>query len=313
MTGRIRDPPYKLMRVLLLYNADAGDDSKDADDIVALIEDAGHKVRRKSKKKPDLDKLLKKPTDLVVVAGGDGTVSGIARRMIGRDTPLTILPLGTANNLAHSLGIDADLKALIAGWEKGSIQPFDAALATHPKGNSVFFESAGLGLFTEVMCQASSHDEDDEGKFTAEERFDRDFRFLRQVAGDFEAQPCTIEVDGVSLGAQVLLCEIMNTRQVGSRLVLAPNASVSDGLLDLVVVTKDDRGLLEHFLNREPSDDHPPHLPILRGKSFRITSGVERIHIGDKLRNFARPKKPKVLEVAIEPGAVRVLVPAVGR
>jgi diacylglycerol kinase (ATP) len=296
------------MRVLLLHNATAGEDDW-GDEIVGLIEDAGHKIRHASKKS-EIQKALDKPTDLVVVAGGDGTVPSAAKQLIGRKTPLTILPIGTANNIAHSLGIVAEPKALIAGWADGTILPFDAAVAVHPRGRKVFFESAGLGLFTEAMCQAKAHSDSGE-KFSADERFDRDFRFLRRLAGDFPAIPCTVEVDGRSSEAEVLLCEIMNSRQIGSRLVLAPNANPGDGVLDLVLVTEQDRSLLKDFLQREPSDDTLPHLPVYQGKRFRITSRVRRIHVADKIKRLQPSGTPWVLDVQIQPGAIQVLVPRV--
>lgn len=246
--------------------------------------------------------------NLVVVAGGDGTVFEVAESLIGQDLPLTILPIGTANNLAHSLGMDAELKDLVAGWEGAANRPLDAAIIQHHKGRGVFFESAGFGLFTEAMCLAMSHAKTGE-RFSAEERFERDFRFLRRLAHTFPAHPCMVEVDGDRHEEPVLLCEVMNTRQIGSRLVLAPEANPGDGLLDLIMVTERDRELLSEFLERKPSDDHLPHLPTRRGKHFRLTTSAERIHIGDGIEQVPPGAEPWVLDVEVQPGAVRVLVP----
>src|SRR5438132_904355 len=52
--------------------------------------------------------LLRNGVDLVVVAGGDGTVSEVASTLVGKTVPLLIIPLGTFNNFARSLGIPAD-------------------------------------------------------------------------------------------------------------------------------------------------------------------------------------------------------------
>jgi len=62
-------------------------------------------------------KALKKPGDIVAVAGGDGTVGKVARRLIGSPTPIAILPLGTANNIANTLDVTGkSLKELIRSW-----------------------------------------------------------------------------------------------------------------------------------------------------------------------------------------------------
>jgi diacylglycerol kinase family enzyme len=53
---------------------------------------------------------LGKPWDLVAVAGGDGTVAKAARHMPDRNVPLALLPIGTANNVAHSLDLLGELR-----------------------------------------------------------------------------------------------------------------------------------------------------------------------------------------------------------
>jgi diacylglycerol kinase (ATP) len=104
----------------------------------------------------------------------------------------------------------------------------------------------------------------------------------------------------------------MNTRQIGSRLVLAPGADPGDGWLDLVLVTERDRRLLTEFLERDPSEDHLPHLPARRGKQFRITSHAGRIHVGDEIKQLPTDAEPWTLEIQVKAGAVRVLVPLKG-
>jgi diacylglycerol kinase (ATP) len=298
-----------LMKVLLVHNENAGEGELDSAAITRLIEKAGHSVRTVPKEDNGLERRLGESLDLVAVAGGDGSVTKVATAMVGEDTPLTILPMGTANNLAHSVGITGDPADLIAGWEQGASVPLDAARVKHPRGEVIVFESAGIGIFTEAMCLALSHRNSAE-KFSAEERFDRDFRLLRQLAQTVPSIRCVIEIDGKESEETVLLCEIMNSRQIGSRLVLAPTAETGDGLLDLVTVNDGQRPLLHRFLHRDPSDDQPPHLPVRQGRRIRITSKVRRIHLADTIERFMSGNKPWTLEATVEPGAVQLLVPA---
>jgi diacylglycerol kinase family enzyme len=296
------------MRVLLIHNRKAGDGEYRAREIADLIEAAGHTVRVVRRKDDDLERHIVQPFDLVAISGGDGSVTDVAGRLVEHPVPFTILPLGTANNIAQSLGICDEPASLIAGWEKGTFVPFDALVAKHPGGEETLFESAGLGLFTEAMCLAISHREKEQD-FTAEDRFERDFRLLHRMAKKLRAIPCSIEVDGKRSRKRVLLCEVMNTRQIGSRLVFAPDATTSDGKLDLVIVTEGRRTMLQRFLDRDPSDDHPPHLPVFRGQHFRITSRSRRLHLDDTIAEPSKGKADWTLEIAVRPGALQVLLP----
>ena len=70
----------------------------------------------KSSTRSFASKILESHADLVVAAGGDGTVATAARVLAGRKIPLAILPLGTANNIARSLNSDGPLDTLVASW-----------------------------------------------------------------------------------------------------------------------------------------------------------------------------------------------------
>lgn len=65
-----------------------------------MLRDEGYVVSYRSTEK-DWKKALERPGDLVVAAGGDGTIAKVARQMAHRGTPLTVMPLGTANNIAR--------------------------------------------------------------------------------------------------------------------------------------------------------------------------------------------------------------------
>ena len=107
-------------RVTLIHNPSAGDEETEADHLLSLIRKAGHDVVDISVKDDDYRAALESPGDLVAVAGGDGTVRKVATKVIGRGIPIAILPVGTANNISRSLGIDGPLEELIAKWDIAS-------------------------------------------------------------------------------------------------------------------------------------------------------------------------------------------------
>ena len=92
------------MRLTIIHNPDAGEKER-GETLVAEMSAAGHEVTYVNVKKAKLDEVLEEPGDLVVIAGGDGTVHKVVKKMIGRPTPVVVIPLGTANNIASTLGV----------------------------------------------------------------------------------------------------------------------------------------------------------------------------------------------------------------
>ena len=126
--------PRRQMRVLLVHNPKSGDDDHGGDQLIELITRAGHEVTYHKAKRSWQSALDSEP-DLVVAAGGDGTVSEVARAIGGRNMLVTALPLGTANNIAGWLGIaGVPVDQLVMNWDDGDMQPFDVGVADGPWG-----------------------------------------------------------------------------------------------------------------------------------------------------------------------------------
>ncbi len=143
------------MRITLIHNPEAGsDDQPSADELVRLVRQAGHSVMYQSSKHADWQRSLDEPTDLVAVAGGDGAVGLVTKRLVGKRVPLTILPMGTANNIAATFNLkDRPLDQLIAGWSNARRRKFDVGAAIGPWGSSFFIEGVGVGAFTDTMSR----------------------------------------------------------------------------------------------------------------------------------------------------------------
>src|SRR5438445_11005765 len=115
------------MRILLVHNPKAGSKEHEGEDFIKALKKAGHKATYQSSKKKGITKALKKKINLVLVAGGDGTVSKIAYRLVSTksEVPLSVLPLGTANNFARSLGFCLSQDELIEQLGAGACERFD--------------------------------------------------------------------------------------------------------------------------------------------------------------------------------------------
>ncbi len=89
--------------------------------------------------------------EMLVVCGGDGTVSSVAKHLIGTNVTLGIIPTGTQNNIAFSLGIPNDIIGSIAVLKNGIRTKIDVGMATCDKKTMPFIEICSVGLFSALF------------------------------------------------------------------------------------------------------------------------------------------------------------------
>lgn len=164
--------------------------------------------------------------DLVIAAGGDGTVTACAAGLAGRRVPLAILPTGTGNLLALNLGIPADLGQAIEAFVTGIDRPVDLGIAN---GRS-FVAMAGLGLDAN-MLQGTTE--------AAKKRFGY-AAYVVSVFRHMRDKPLRITVradDGAPSRHRATGIVVGNVGWLHRGLRLLPDARPDDGLLDVVVLT----------------------------------------------------------------------------
>jgi YegS/Rv2252/BmrU family lipid kinase len=93
-----------------------------------------------------LEAALEAKPDLLIVGGGDGTLSAAVKHVAHRDVALGVLPLGTTNNFARSLGIPLDLQGAIRLFRTGKVADIDLGVA----GGREFANLASFGVSVEV-------------------------------------------------------------------------------------------------------------------------------------------------------------------
>ena len=285
------------MRVTLMHNPTAGDEQFSGDELLEMLRDAGYKAVYQSTKDDDYASALEDPGDLVVAAGGDGTVRKIATRLIGREIPLAILPLGTANNISKSLGITGSPRQLIAGWARAPRKQFDVGVAGGPWGKKEkrFIESAGCGLLTRVMSDLIAKEEEDPTYFErTPDPLSLARSVLRETLSDYRPHDLQVTLDGHDFSGQYLLLEAMNIRLIGPNLELAPAADSADGYLDVVFLTADKReefaAYLSHLLE---GTEETPYLPVRRARHLQIAWEGMEIHLDDEIWPEKKKEKKK--------------------
>jgi diacylglycerol kinase family enzyme len=294
------------MRVAVFHNESAGSKNHTSDEIESALRAESYEVVAVVS---DTDALLAtvrgKPCDLVVVAGGDGTVSGAACALAGVGIPHAILPLGTANNTALTLGVPLavdDIGSVVKGWRRGTVRNYD--LATHARAGDVarFSEAIGWGLFPTAMDKAKDLSSPDERERTLE----RDQSLFQRVVAGARPERYEITVDGETSSAEYLLVEIMNVPYIGPQLELSPTSDPSDGYLELVLAQESERDLLlELAANGSIAS---ARLPTRRARNVVVRSDACRLHRDGELIELSEPGAP--CSVAVAPASVRYLLGA---
>jgi YegS/Rv2252/BmrU family lipid kinase len=174
--------------------------------------------------------------DLVIVWGGDGTVNEVGSALVGTDTALGLVPAGSGNGLAASLGVPRLPEAALQRALDAPVRRVDVGmLASRP-----FFNIAGVGLDAHIAGCFNVRARGRRGKWPYVMIGVREGS--RYLAQDYE-----IELDGDRRTVSALLIAFANGREYGMGACLSPGALLDDGLLEATVV--EDRSVLARFVD----------------------------------------------------------------
>jgi YegS/Rv2252/BmrU family lipid kinase len=164
----------------------------------------------------------------VIIAGGDGTVNGVVNSLRNYEVQFGIIPSGSGNGLALSAGLSKDPSAALDVVLKGKVKAIDAFTVNDRFACML----CGLGFDAQV-----AHD------FAADPA--RGLKtYIKQSVKNFfiaKAYPFVLEIDENKLEVDAFFISVANSNQFGNNVTIAPQASLSDGLLDVVIVTKQNK------------------------------------------------------------------------
>lgn len=161
--------------------------------------------------------------DVCVAIGGDGTVNEVARSLRHSETALAIIPMGSGNGLARHLGIPMDPEGALKVLAKCDIKPLDYGMIN----DIPFFCTCGMGF----------------DAFISEKFAGSGKRGLRTYVDNvlrgglsYEPETYELEIDGRAKNYKAFLIACGNASQYGNNFYIAPQASMSDGLLDVTII-----------------------------------------------------------------------------
>jgi len=242
------------MYVALYHNAKAGLREFTLEEIARLFRDEHHEVDVFSRGEHPTDAAIASDAEVIIAAGGDGTVAAMARALWQHrsNIPLYVLPLGTANNVAWSLGLTDVVPSLVRGLASAREARLDIGLIESGEHKAPFLEAAGSGflgaaLHNEFTARARTLRKANRATALPSSRDARVREAARSIARRIRQAPTLsyeVLADGADLSGDYIAIAAMNIRAIGPRMRLAPDANSADGLLDLVLVRPEARHAL---------------------------------------------------------------------
>ena len=230
-------------------------------------------------------------TDIFVAVGGDGTISTVAKKLIGTEKILAIFPAGSGNGFSNETKFSKDIDELLSKIKIKKVKKID----TFTVNGRLSINVSGAGF---------------DGKVVKEfEKTNRGFRNYIKVSIKtfFNYKPVHIKFlteNYQKYNGKYLMLNIANTRQFGNNAYIAPKASKSDGLVDLVLVKKfpltySPLFAFRMFTKRLKNDQYVTYLPV---SEIEFEVDTKNWHLDGEFNKIESPVKIKV-----QPSSLNIL------
>ena len=293
----------------LIHNPGAGAEKYSKEQLISRIESLGYECRYSSTKKKGW-KDFDSETDFLIIAGGDGTIRKVVKKLLDRKIlrkryPLALLPMGTANNISKSLGISGEPEDLAHSWKKERIKKIDVGFVEGLSDPAFFIEGLGYGMFPLLM--ETMKEKDDKLFLSLDTEINYSLQILHDLILSYKTENLQLEIDGVDYSGKYLMAEIMNIRSVGPNLLIAPDANPADGQLEVVLVTEGQReDLANYVLNKLKGIEDPFVFNSIKATTIRLQADNTHIHIDDELIWIEEPAQ---IKIEVFEGILNVFVP----
>jgi diacylglycerol kinase (ATP) len=235
--------------------------------------------------------------DVIVAAGGDGTVHLVVGALLGSDVALGILPLGRVMNIVRALGIPRDLDAAAEVLAAGAIRAVDVGEVRAADGRTrTFLEGGSVGLNAAIFREVTRKDG---GEFRS---------IVRTIWAAVRYRPARmrIELDDEVIETRALMVTASIGPYLGLGMTVAPSARLDDGRFDVSVFRHYSKvELLRHLASIAfGRRQYAPRVTTYRSARVRISSVHPLPARADMYDLGATP-----VEFRTRPGALRVVAP----
>ena len=230
----------------------------------------------------------------VVAVGGDGSVNDIVNGLQGTDTALAIIPKGSGNGTARTLGIPLEIHEAIEVINKGNIINMDIAYANE----RLFISNAGVA-FDALIAK----------------KFAKSLRrgivmyswLVTKYMWLYKERTFDIAVDGEQFRERAFIACVCNMRQFGYNFKIAPEADWTDGLFDVIIIRRFPKILGGMLVLRAMTGTitKSPFVRFMRAKEVRISNPVLKLMQTDGDAHDCAPS----IQFKMKPAAQKVIVP----
>jgi YegS/Rv2252/BmrU family lipid kinase len=230
----------------------------------------------------------------VVAVGGDGSINDIVRGLLGSDTALAIIPKGSGNGMARTIGIPLKVEDAIEVINKGNAAKIDIGFAN----DRLFVSNAGVA-FDALISK----------KFAKSKR--RGLAVYSWLVTKYmwlyKERYFDIVIDGKPIRERAFIVNVANMQQFGYNFKIAPHASWTDGMLDLIIVRKFPKVLGGTLVVRAMTGTitDSPFVKHYRAKNITISNPLLKLVQTDGDAHQCEKK----IDFRIEPEKLKVLVP----
>jgi diacylglycerol kinase (ATP) len=290
------------VKTLFLVNSRSGSNRRrDVARLIAATCDWEHEIVPCGSKE-ELDGIIRdaaaRGVRAVFAVGGDGTVHELAKRLLGTDIALGVVPTGSGNGFARHLGLPMDTRKAIRACNSLRVETIDTAKVN----GTPFINMMGIGFdawIAEAFANAGTR-----GLLTY-------VRVAVRGFARYKSESYEVTIDGASTRHRAFVIAVANASQYGNNARIAPLASMQDGILDVT--------LIEHApLLRVPmlaaqlfggSLHRARGVITMRGRSITI----QRATAGAAHLDGEPVTLPELLTIEIVPRSLRVIVPESAR
>jgi diacylglycerol kinase family enzyme len=293
----------------LIHNTAAGAENYNKEQLKSIVENLGFECRYSSTKNKWW-KEMDPDTDFIIIAGGDGTIRKVVKKLLNKKPlrqrfPIALLPLGTANNISKTLGIPGELEEVGKTWKEKNIKKFDVGVIDGLDKPAFFLEGFGYGIFP--MLMERMREKEDKNFASLEEELKYSLEILHEIILSHKPHNLKLEIDGVDHSGSYLLAEIMNIRSIGPKLQLAPDADPGDGRLEAVLVAESQREEFANYVkNKLNNVENPFVFNSIKAKAIRMQCDANHVHIDDQLLAMTDDVETKIELIE---GLLRFFVP----